>query len=118
VAIGIDTIFLCRLTKKDNTYICMDNSTNLLGHYIFKRIQKDNKSQYNRMNRPREMLTGLYIDHSDIQRYVDDYFKYGIDYMGDEGCADDMYNVSVIPFPSNPSDRIDKYWDDADGKEE
>tara|TARA_R110002020_G_scaffold291030_1_gene506464 strand:+ start:2290 stop:2574 length:285 start_codon:yes stop_codon:yes gene_type:complete len=93
-------------------------SLNLLGHYIFKRIQKDNKSQDNRMNRPREMLTGLYIDASDIQRYINDYLKYGIDYTGDDNIAADDYDPGVVPFPSNSSDRIDKYWDDAEGKEE
>ena len=76
---------------------------NLLGDYIFKRIQKDNISHGNRMNHPREMMTGLYIGSSDIQRYIEDYFNYGIDHTGNDECADD---------------RVERYWDDADGKEE
>ena len=76
---------------------------NLLGDYIFKRIQKDNIFHENRMNHPREMMTGLYIGSSDIQRYIEDYFNYGIDHTGNDECADD---------------RVERYWDDADGKEE
>jgi hypothetical protein len=77
-------------------------SLNLLGHYIFKRIQKDNSNPTNRKMKPRESMTGLYIGASDIQRYVNDYFNYGIDHMGDDECAED---------------RIEKYWDDSDGIE-
>ena len=46
---------------------------------------------------------GLYIQPYDIQRYIQDYTNYGIDYTGDDNMA--------------PEDRIDKYWDDADGVE-
>ena len=60
---------------------------NLLGDYIFKRIQKDNISHGNRMNHPREMMTGLYIGSSDIQRYIEDYFNYGIDHTGNDECG-------------------------------
>ena len=53
--------------------------------------------------RPREYLTGLFISASDIQRYIKDYFEYGIDYFGEGNeCADD---------------KIERYWDDADGWE-
>jgi len=82
---------------------------NLLGHYIWRRIQKDNSNHEFRMKRPQEWITGLFVGSSDIQRYIDDYFNYGIDHMGgpdfeiDDECADD---------------RIERYWDDADGKEE
>ena len=95
----------------------MDNSINLLGHYIWKRIQKDNSDTNNIKSKPRESMTGLYIGPKDIQRYVNDYFNYGIDHMGDDNCADD-YDPGVIPFPNNPRERIDKYWDEPDGKEE
>jgi hypothetical protein len=86
-------------------------STNKLGHYIWRRIQKDNSNPDNRKKRAQDMMSGLFIGPKDIQRYVNDYFNYGIDHMGD-------YDPGVIPFPNNPSERIDKYWDEADGKEE
>ena len=75
---------------------------NKLGHYIWKRIQKDNIGEKKNKN-PREMMTGLFIGPSDIQRYVNDYFEYGIDYTGDDNESAD--------------DRIERYWDDADGEE-
>ena len=55
------------------------------------------------MKRPQEWITGLFVGPSDIQRYIDDYFSYGIDHTGNDECADD---------------RIERYWDEADGKEE
>ena len=55
---------------------------NLLGHYIWRRIQKDNSNHEFRMKRPQEWITGLFVGSSDIQRYIDDYFNYGIDHMG------------------------------------
>ena len=78
-------------------------SLNLLGHYIWKRIQKDNTDNRNIKFKPRESMTGLYIGPDDIQRYINDYFDYGIDHMGDDECAED---------------RIERYWDEADGKDE
>ena len=78
-------------------------SLNLLGHYIWRRIQKDNSNHEFRMKRPQEWITGLFVGPSDIQRYIDDYFSYGIDHTGNDECADD---------------RIERYWDEADGKEE
>ena len=77
-------------------------SLNLLGDYIFKRIQKDNTDNRNIKYKPRESMTGLYIGAKYIQRYINDYFNYGIDHMGDNECADD---------------RIERYWDDSDGIE-
>lgn len=77
-------------------------SLNLLGHYIFRRIQKDNSNPTIRKTRPRESMSGLYIGADDIQKYVNDYFDYGIDHMGDDECAED---------------RIERYWDDSDGIE-
>jgi hypothetical protein len=58
----------------------------------------------NRKTHPREYLTGLYIDSKDIQRYINDYFNYGIDYTGDD-------NISA-------EDKIERYWDFPEGKEE
>ena len=75
---------------------------NKLGHYIWRRIQKDNGNPENRKKRPRDMMSGLFLGSSDIQRYVNDYFEYGVDHMGDDECADD---------------RIERYWDDPDGVE-
>ena len=92
-------------------------SINKLGHYIWRRIQKDNSNPDNRKKRAQDMMSGLYIGPSDIQRYVNDYFHYGIDHMGGDECADD-YDPGIVPFPNNPSDRIDKFWDDADGRED
>ena len=60
---------------------------NKLGDYIFKRIQKDNSDFRNIKYKPRESMTGLYIISKDIQRYVNDYFNYGIDHMGDDESA-------------------------------
>ena len=73
---------------------------NKLGHYIFKRICKDQEQlrKKNSMN-----MYGLYVRPKDIQRYIEDYLCYGIDYTGDD-------NITA-------EDRIDKYWDDADGVE-
>ena len=76
---------------------------NKLGDYIFKRIQKDNSDFRNIKYKPRESMTGLYISSKDIQRYVNDYFNYGIDHKGDDESAED---------------KIERYWDDADGREE
>ena len=78
------------------------SNLNLLGDYIFRRIQKDNTDFRNTHFKPRESLTGLYISAKDIQRYIYDYLNYGIDHMGDDVCIED---------------KIEKYWDDPDGKE-
>ena len=82
---------------------------NKLGHYIFKRIQKDNSDSRNIKCKPRESMTGLYIGPSDIQRYVNDYFEYGIDYFG----GDDFYQPEDFV-----EEKIDVYWDEGDGREE
>ncbi len=94
------------------------NTLNLLGEYIFRRIQKDNE-KYKRI-RPRESLTGLCIDSRDIQKYIQDYQNYGIDHMGDDVCADDLdlqdyFPTTTIPKPIH--NKIERYWDDPDGKE-
>ena len=59
---------------------------NKLGHYIFKRICKDQLllRKSNPMN-----TYGLYVTAKHIQTYVNDYYEYGIDYMGqDYDCAE------------------------------
>ena len=82
---------------------------NKLGDYIFKRIQKDNSDFRNIKYKPRESMTGLYISSKDIQRYVNDYFEYGIDYFG----GDDFYQPEDFV-----EEKIDVYWDEGDGREE
>ena len=73
---------------------------NKLGHYIFKRICKDQElfKSKNAMN-----MYGLYVRPTDIQRYIKDYVDYGIDYTGDD-------NISA-------DDKIEKYWDEPEGHE-
>jgi len=73
---------------------------NKLGHYIFKRICKDQE-----LLRKKQAMNmyGLYIRPNDIQRYISDYTDYGIDYTGDD-------NISM-------EDRIENYWDESDGEE-
>jgi len=63
------------------------NNLNKLGHYVFKRLCKD--QQQLRTSKPMNSY-GLYIQPKDLQRYVYDYLNYGLDYMGqDNQCADD-----------------------------
>jgi hypothetical protein len=81
------------------------NNLNLLGDYIWKRIQKEN--QMRKGTHPQEYLTGLFITAKDIQRYIYDYINYGIDYTGED-------NVST----EDTYDKIKRYWDFPDGKEE
>ena len=82
---------------------------NKLGHYIFKRICKD--QQLLRKSQPMNIY-GLYIRPSDIQRYISDYTNYGIDYTGEDNiCAEDKLEHYLDDF-FEPT--IDKYWDDAD----
>lgn len=73
---------------------------NKLGHYIFKRICKDQEvlRKKQAMN-----MYGLCVRPKDIQRYISDFTDYGLDYTGDD-------NISA-------DDRIERYWDDPDGVE-
>ncbi len=101
-------------------------SLNKLGHYIFKRVCKDQKL----LRKTRPMNTyGLYVNGRDIQQYVNDYLNYGMDYMGDDNvAADDVCHYSGLPsvktynhFNEGFMDgdwQIDRYWDEAEGKEE
>jgi len=83
---------------------------NKLGHYLFKRICKD--QDFFREIRPMNMQ-GLYVNPKDIQRYVNDYYNYGIDYMGD----DNMSSEDFIESQINESGS-ERYWDEPEGKEE
>ena len=101
-------------------------SLNKLGHYIFKRVCKDQRL----LRETRPMNTyGLYVNGGDIQRYVNDYLNYGMDYMGDDNvAADDVCHYSGLPsvktynhFNEGFIDgdwQIDRYWDEPEGKEE
>ena len=101
-------------------------SLNKLGHYIFKRVCKDQKL----LRKTRPMNTyGLYVNGRDIQRYVNEYLNYGMDYMGDDNvAADDVCHYSGLPSVKTYSHfnegfidgdwEIDRYWDEPEGKEE
>ena len=79
---------------------------NKLGHYIFKRICKEQELFYKK--RPRNTY-GLYITPRDIQRYVNDYMNYGIDFTGNDNVsAEDRYEYLI-----NQSGK-ERYWDEAD----
>ena len=82
---------------------------NKLGHYLYKRMCKDQKILSK--SRPMNMY-GLYITPNDIQRYVNDYTDYGIDYMGDDNISSEDFIESQINQPGE-----ERYWDDPDGKE-
>tara|TARA_B100000214_G_scaffold295593_1_gene225397 strand:+ start:339 stop:596 length:258 start_codon:yes stop_codon:yes gene_type:complete len=83
---------------------------NKLGHYIYKRICKDQKKL--RLERPQNMY-GLFVQPKDIQRYINNYMDYGIDYMGE----DNMSSEDFIEYQINEPG-AERYWDEADGKEE
>ena len=85
---------------------------NKLGHYIFKRICKDQE----RLRKKQSMnMYGMYVRPKDIQRYVNDYLEYGYDYTGDDNIsADDKVEHYLEEF-FEPT--IDKYWDEPEGEE-
>jgi len=90
-------------------------SLNKLGHYIFKRVCKD--QQLLRKSTPMNTY-GLYVNGRDIQRYVNDYLNFGIDYMGEDNvAADDKVEHYLEGFLEGDW-QIDTYWDEAEGKEE
>ena len=79
---------------------------NKLGHYIFKRMCKE-QELFSR-ERPRNTY-GLYITPKDIQRYVNDYMDYGIDFSGNDNVsAEDRYEYLI-----NESGE-ERDWDEAD----
>ena len=90
-------------------------SLNKLGHYIFKRVCKDQKL----LRKTRPMNTyGLYVNGRDIQRYVNEYLNYGMDYMGEDNvAADDKVEHYLEGFLEGDW-QIDTYWDEAEGIEE
>ena len=82
---------------------------NKLCHYLYKRICKDQK----KLSKSRPMnMYGLYVSPKDIQRYVNDYTDYGIDYMGDDNMSSEDFVESQINEPG-----AERYWDEPDGKE-
>ena len=87
-------------------------SDNKLGHYIFKRLCKDQELLHK--TRPRNTY-GLYVQPHDIQRYIHDYNNYGIDYTGDDNISSDDTKHFLDDF-FEPT--IDNYWDEPDGKED
>ena len=100
-------------------------SLNKLGHYIFKRVCKD--QQLLRKTKPMNTY-GLYVQPKDIQRYINDYMNYGVDYTGDDNvAAEDVCHYSGLPSVKTYSHfnegfidgdwEIDRYWDDAEGVE-
>ena len=90
---------------------------NKLGDYIFRRMQKENRMRRN--THAREFMTGLYLTSSDIQRYVDDYYEYGIDYTGDDNMSEeDMWEFSRQPTDKATGTDDNVYWDrELDEKE-
>jgi len=79
---------------------------NKLGHYIYKRICKE--QELFRRTKPMNSQ-GLYIQPKDIQRYIYDYTNYGIDYTGDDNVtAEDKYESMI----NKPGEEL--YWDEAD----
>jgi hypothetical protein len=85
---------------------------NKLGHYIFKRICKDQALMKNK--RPMNMY-GLFVNTKDIQNYIIDYVNYGIDYTGDDNIsADDKVEHYLEDF-LEPN--IERYWDEPEGDE-
>ena len=90
-------------------------SLNKLGHYIFKRVCKD--QQLLRKSKPMNTY-GLYVNGQDIQSYVNDYLNFGIDYMGEDNvAADDKVEHYLEGFLEGDW-KIDSYWDEAEGKED
>ncbi len=88
---------------------------NKLGHYIFRRICKDQLLL--RKSKPMNHY-GLYVTGKDIQGYVNDYHDYGLDYMGEDNtCADDKVQHYLEGF-LNGDWQIDNYWDEPEGRED
>ena len=90
---------------------------NKLGHYIFRRLCKDQSllRKSNPMN-----TYGLYVTAKHIQTYVNDYHEYGIDYMGEDNiCAEDKQELKHFEDGFHDGDwQIDMYWDEPEGNEQ
>jgi hypothetical protein len=79
---------------------------NKLGHYIFKRMCKE--QELFSKKRPRNVY-GLFIQPSDIQRYINDYMNYGIDFSGNDNVsAEDKYEWLINDAGE------ERYWDEPD----
>ena len=63
---------------------------------------------------------GLYVTAKHIQTYVNDYYEYGIDYMGqDNDCAEDKQELKHFADGFHDGDwQIDMYSDEPEGKED
>ena len=83
---------------------------NKLGDYIFRRMQKENRMR--RTTHAREFMTGLYLTPADIQRYVNDYYEYGIDYTGDDNISEeDMWEFARQETDKATGTDDNVYWD-------
>jgi hypothetical protein len=70
-------------------------SANKLGYYLWKRINQDQDL----LSRTRPMnLYGLYINQSDLNEYIRDYFNYGVDW--DDTSKEELWER--------------RYWDEKD----
>jgi len=70
-------------------------SANKLGYYLWKRINQDQDL----LARTRPMnLYGLYINQSDLNEYIRDYFNYGVDW--DDTSKEELWER--------------RYWDEKD----
>ena len=70
-------------------------SANKLGYYLWKRINQDQ----GKLARTRPMnLYGLYINQSDLNEYIRDYFNYGVDW--DDTSKEELWEK--------------RYWDEKD----
>tara|TARA_R100001377_G_scaffold47793_1_gene27538 strand:- start:120 stop:374 length:255 start_codon:yes stop_codon:yes gene_type:complete len=79
---------------------------NKLGHYIYKRMCKE--QGLFRVNRPQNSY-GLYIQPKDVQRYINDYMNYGIDFTGNDNVsAEDKYEWLI----NEAGEEL--YWDEPD----
>ena len=83
---------------------------NKLGHYLFKRICKD--QELLKKTRPMN-IQGLYVNQKDIQKYINDYMNYGIDYTGDDNISAEDKWETMINEPMK-----ERYWDEPDENEE
>ena len=61
------------------------------------------------MERPQNMY-GLFVQPKDIQRYINNYMDYGIDYMGE----DNMSSEDFVEYQINEVGE-ERYWDEPDG---
>ena len=78
----------------DTSKIRVENA-NKLGYYLWKRINQDQE----KLARTRPMnLYGLYINQSDLNEYISDYFNYGMDW--DDTSKEELWEH--------------RYWDERD----